>query len=118
MSTQVPKLPSTSASQPPTLSGAFDLLPTGDGSFRAVPQKPLVMASITQAARTTGISRDTIYRLYKAGFVAGDQPSPKKIRIDMTSLQTHRRESLREGYWTPERRTRYLTGIADDSTQR
>lgn len=95
------------------MSGAFDLLPAGDGSFRAVPQKPLVMASITQAARITGISRDTIYRLYKAGFIAGDQPSPKKIRVDMTTLQTHRRESLKEGFWTPERRNRFLTGISD-----
>lgn len=115
MTTHTPKLPSAPAA---TLSGAFDLLPAGDGSFRAVPQKPLVMASITQAARTTGISRDTIYRLYKAGFIAGDQPSPKKIRIDMVSLQTHRRESLKEGFWTTERRTRYLTGIADDSAER
>lgn len=118
MNTHTPKSPPAPASQPPALSGAFDLLPAGDGSFRAVPQKPLVMASITQAARTTGISRDTIYRLYKAGFVAGDQPSPKKIRIDMTSLQTHRRESLKEGFWTPERRNRYLTGIADLPTEK
>ena len=99
--------------EPASLPAAFDLLPTGDGSFRAVPQKPLIMASITQAARTTGLSRDTIYRLYKAGFVAGDQPSPKKIRIDMASLQTHRRESLKEGFWTRERRNRFLTGISD-----
>ena len=103
---------------PPTLSGAFDLLPAGDGSFRAVPQKPLVMASITQAARSSGLSRDTIYRLYKAGFIAGDQPSPKKIRIDMTSLQTHRRESLKEGFWTAERLDRYRTGIADHPAER
>ena len=101
--------------EPSSLPATFDLLPTGDGSFRAVPQKPLVMASITQAARTTGLSRDTIYRLYKAGFIAGDQPSPKKIRIDMLSLQTHRRESLKEGFWTRERRTRFLTGISDQS---
>ena len=98
---------------PAALSGAFDLLPAGDGSFRAVPQKPLVLASITQAARSSGLSRDTIYRLYKAGFIAGDQPSPKKIRIDMASLQTHRRESLKEGFWTPARLDRYRTGIAD-----
>ena len=99
--------------EPTSLPAAFDLLPTGDGSFRAVPQKPLVLASITQAARTTGLSRDTIYRLYKAGFVKGDQPSPKKIRIDMASLQTHRTESLKEGFWTRERRSRYLAGIPE-----
>ena len=103
---------------PRALSGAFDLLPAGDGSFRDVPQKPLVLASITQAARSSGLSRDTIYRLYKAGFIAGDQPSPKKIRIDMTSLQTHRRESLKEGFWTAERLNRYRTGIADVSAER
>lgn len=105
-----PKLPSPELT---SLPAAFDLLPTGDGSFRAVPQKPLVMASITQAARTTGLSRDTIYRLYKSGFVKGDQPSPKKIRIDMASLQNHRTESLKEGFWTRERRSRYLAGIPE-----
>ena len=96
-----------------SLPATFDLLPTGDGTFRAVPQKPLVLASITQAARTTGLSRDTIYRLYKAGFVKGDQPSPKKIRIDMASLQTHRTESLKEGFWTRERRSRFLAGVPE-----
>ncbi|MBE7158061.1 MAG: hypothetical protein INR62_06440 [Rhodospirillales bacterium] len=104
---------SSAAPEPTSLPAAFDLLPTGDGTFRAVPQKPLIMASITQAARTTGLSRDTIYRLYKAGFVKGDQPSPKKIRIDMASLQTHRTESLKEGFWTRERRSRYLAGIPE-----
>ena len=114
MNRPIPQSPSAPTAPPPAaLAGAFDLVPAGDGSFRAVPQKPLVMASITQAARTTGISRDTIYRLYKAGFVAGDQPSPKKIRIDMTSLQTHRTESVKEGFWTPERRNRFQTGIVD-----
>ncbi len=108
----------THPSSPAALAGAFDLLPAGDGSFRAVPQKPLVMASITQAARSTGLSRDTIYRLYKAGFIAGDQPSPKKIRVDMASLHTHRKESLKEGYWTPERLNRYRTGIADFPPER
>ena len=100
-------------SSPASLPAAFDLLPAGDGSFRAVPQKPLILVSITQAARSTSLSRDTIYRLYKAGFVKGDQPSPKKIRIDMASLQTHRTESLKEGFWTRERRNRYHTGVPE-----
>ena len=99
--------------EPTSLPAAFDLLPSGDGTFRAVPQKPLVLASITQAARATGLSRDTVYRLYKAGFVKGDQPSPKKIRIDMASLHAHRTESLKEGFWTRERRSRYLTGVPE-----
>ena len=110
MNHQIQKPPTAELS---SLPAAFDLLPAGDGSFRAVPQKPLVMASITQAARTTGLSRDTIYRLYKAGFVSGDQPSPKKIRIDMASLQTHRQASLKEGFWTRERRSRFQTGVSD-----
>ena len=105
--------PKPSESETTSLPATFDLLPTGDGTFRAIPQKPLLLASITQAARTTGLSRDTIYRLYKSGFVKGDQPSPKKIRIDMVSLQTHRTESLKEGFWTRERRSRYLAGIPE-----
>ncbi len=36
----------------------------------------------------------------------------------MTSLQTHRRESLKEGFWTAERLNRYRTGIADEPAER
>ena len=35
------------------------------------PAAPVVRLSITAAAKQTGTSRDTIYRLYKAGFVRG-----------------------------------------------
>ena len=31
----------------------------------------------------------------------------------MASLQTHRTESLKEGFWTRERRSRYLTGVPE-----
>lgn len=91
-----------------TMYAALELIPCGDGSYRAVPQRPLVMASITQAARIVGKPRDTIYRLYKADMIRGHQPSPGKIDIDMTSLHAHIQESREAGWWTPERKKRYL----------
>ena len=88
-----------------------ELVHLGGGNYRAVAGKPVQYASITKAAEAAGLARDTVYRLYKAGFVAGDQPSPKKIRIDLQDLLRHRKESMAEGWWTNERRARYLAGI-------
>ena len=93
-----------------TLFAALDLFPQGDGTFHAVPRKPVVLASITDAARSSGLSRDRIYRLFLHGFIAGDQSSPGKIMIDMASLAEHKQQSQEPGYWTPARRRQYRGG--------
>ena len=90
-----------------TMYTAMQYVPQGDGSYKVVPQKPVCSASISQAAKITGLPRDTIYRLYRAGFIAGDRPGPRSIRIDMASLFRHRLESAEEDWWTPERRRIY-----------
>ena len=94
------------------LVGLMELVPIGDYCFRAVPQKPVLMASISQAAKATRIPHSTIYRLYKAGFIRGDHVSPKKIRIDMASLHAYCKESAGEDVWTPERLQRFQAGGA------
>ncbi len=90
-----------------TLFAPVEFFSNGDGSFRAVPQKPVMMASITRAAKITGKSRQNIYRLFRAGFIKGNQSSPGKIQIDMMSLYEHVEESGQNDYWTTERKNRY-----------
>ena len=86
---------------------ACDLVPVGDGSYRAVPHKPKNKISPREAARMANCSLTTIYRLLRAGFIVGERPSPRKILIAAESLAAHL-EALRDpGFWTRERRSRY-----------
>ena len=89
------------------LFGGFDFVPLGDGSYRAVPQTPVVLASITEAARLTGKSRDTIYRLFQSGLVDGVQVSPGKIEINMASLRAHYEKRRGPGTWSADCRRQY-----------
>lgn len=85
----------------------------GDGSFVIRPGKPVEKLSLRQAARKTGLSRTTIYRLYDAGFIKGDRLSPRKIFIFADSLEAHLK-SCRENpeFWEQEdRRARFLKAI-------
>ncbi len=93
-------------SQEPLLT-ACDVVRMGDGSFHVVPRRPQSKMTIKEAARIAHYSRDTIYRLSHSGFVTGERQSPRKILIDVESLQAHL-EAVREPeFWTPERRRRY-----------
>lgn len=69
--------------------------------------KPPEKLSLTRAAKETGTSRDTLYRLYKAGFLKGWMPSPKKIILDAADLREFLAVSAQSGFWTPERKARY-----------
>lgn len=97
------------------LVGIVEYVPIGDNCLRMVAQKPVALVSITKAAKLTGISRNTIYRLYKAGFIGGDQVSPKKIRVDLAGLNAWRKDSEQEGFWTAERKQRFLAGAGKSS---
>ena len=94
-------LPKPSA---PTFLSAVDLVPVGDGSFKAIPRKPVELASVAQAAKLTGVPRDTIYSLYRAGFIEGTQASPRKITIFLATLYAHIEAAKDVEFWTPERR--------------
>ena len=85
----------------------YDFVPQGDGSYRAVPQAPVVLASITKAAQMTGKSRDTIYRLFQSGLVDGVQASPGKIEINMASLRAHYEKRRGPGTWSADCRRQY-----------
>ncbi len=84
-----------------------DVVPMGDGSFHVVPRRPQSKTTIKEAARMAHYSRDTIYRLFRSGFVTGERQSPRKILIDVESLQAHLEAVRKPDFWTPERRRRY-----------
>ena len=93
-------------------AAVFSAVPLGDGSFRAVPQTPVAVASITRAAKLTGLARDTIYRLFKADMITGRRASVGKIEIDLASLSAHIAASNAPDFWTKERRRRYMEASA------
>ena len=90
-----------------TLFGITEYVSTGDGAYRAVVRPPVRMASITVAARTAGKSRANIYRLFRTGFITGDQSSPGKIQINMESLHAHLEASREPDFWTEARKKQY-----------
>ena len=92
-----------------TLLTACDLVPVGDGSFRAVPHKPKNRVPPREAARMASCSLTTIYRLLRAGFVVCERPSPRKILVDVDSLRAHVEAQSDPEFWTPERRHRFQT---------
>lgn len=73
--------------------------PQGDGSFVIRPGKPVEKLSLRQAAKRAGCSRTTIYRLYDAGILKGDRPSPRKIFIFADSLEEHLKKCADAEYW-------------------
>lgn len=91
----------------PILLTGCDLVPTGDGQFRAVPHRHKKKLTVREATQMTHYSRDSIYRLYKSGFVTGERHSPHKILIDADSLQDHIEAVKDPDFWTPERRAQY-----------
>ena len=85
-----------------------DFVPLGDGTFRAVPRKPVELASVALAARMTGVRKDAIYKLYHAGFIRGTQASPRKLLIIMATLTQHLEDAADPEFWTRARHTRYM----------
>lgn len=64
-------------------------VPQGDGSFLIRPGKPVEKLTLAQAAKRSGLSRSTIYRLYDAGFLKGERLSPRKIFVFADSISDH-----------------------------
>jgi hypothetical protein len=71
----------------------------GDGSFLVVPGKPLSKLTIQQAARLSGRSYWTIWRLYQAGFIVGERLGPNCIMIYSESLLRHLEQSRNPEFW-------------------
>jgi hypothetical protein len=76
------------------------VVPQGDGSFIVRPGKPVVKLSLRDAAKRTGLSRTTVYRLYDSGLVKGERPSPRKIFVYADSLEEHLRKSQDAEFWS------------------
>ena len=95
-------------SQRPPILRPVDFVPLGDGTFRAIPRKPVELAPVNQAAKMTGVKRDAIYKLYETGFIRGTQASPRKLLIDVASLTTHMENATDPEFWTKDRHLRYF----------
>lgn len=100
-------IPKPGAPRPVTLLTGCDLVPVGDGNFRAVPHRHKKKLTVREAVKMANYSRDTIYRLFRAGFVQGERQSPRKILIDADSLQAHLEAVRDPSFWTPTRREQY-----------
>lgn len=73
--------------------------PRGDGTFVVSPGKPAQKLTLRQAARMLGRSYWTIWRLYQAGMLAGERPSPHSIMIYADSLQQHIQKTQDPEFW-------------------
>ena len=105
---RLPRPPSPGDGQPPApLLTSCDFVPQGDGSYRAVPRKPQDKVTVKEAARLADYPLTTIYRFYRAGFITGERKSPRRILIDVASLQALLEAVRDPDFWTPERRLRY-----------
>ena len=94
-----------------SFSFAATLTPQGDGSFLLRPGKPLMRLSLREAARRTGLSRTTIYRLWDCGLVEGERPSPRKIYVFAHSLDEHLKRTRDAEFWGAARIKQFQTAI-------
>lgn len=90
-----------------TVFAACDLVPLGDGSYKAIPRKPKQKVSVKEAARIANYPRSSIYRLFEAGFLQGERLSPRKIMIHVETLHAHLEAVRDPEFWTRARRDRY-----------
>ena len=96
-----------SAGPKPPLLTACDFIPQGDGSYRAVPRKPRDKVPAKEAAQMANYPLTSIYRLYRAGFITGERNSPRRILINVASLQAHLDAVRDPEFWTAERKLHY-----------
>src|SRR5579862_5369456 len=88
-----------------------EIVPQGGGAYLVKPGKPLLgraKLTIAEAAARANLSPDTILRLYDAGLVTGERPTPRKTFIFIDSLDAHLQASHDQEYWDQnDRRTRF-----------
>ncbi len=102
-------------SRPGTEAGAkfnfafYDCLPVGGGEYKLVPKRPRKMVPISYAAKTKGISVQTIHNYIVADFLKTvERPTPFKWLIDLGELDTLLEQTTDMEFWTPERKASYL----------
>jgi hypothetical protein len=101
---------------PPLVGFNPTLVPQGDGSFLVKAGKPVVKLSLRDAAKRSGLSRSTLYRLYESGLVKGERPSPRKIFVYADSLQEHLSKCQDAEYWDQsDRRRSYAMALKPQS---
>ena len=83
----------------------------GDGSYLVRPGKPIAgreKITVREAVRRCGTSKQTWVRLYEAGLVEGERPSPRKTLLFVDSIQKHLKASEDPEFWDEPRRKTFL----------
>jgi hypothetical protein len=90
------------------------ITPRGDGTFTIQPGRPIPgrkKLTPLEAEKISGLSSDTIIRLYKAEMIEGEQPSPRKYFIYEDSLQAHLARTRDREFWESKNKQTYLKAI-------
>ena len=88
------------AAPPSAFFSAAAPVPRGDGSYILSPGKPLPeQLKVAQCAKISGLSRQTIYRLFHQGDLKGRRASRGSIRIFASSLQAHLANTEDPQFW-------------------
>lgn len=97
------------------LSFNAEITPRGDGSFIVKPGKPILgrrKVTVSEAAAYLKLSEDTIRRLYHAGLLEGERPSPRCIFIYADSIEAHLQAARDREFWeNKEKKQVYLDTI-------
>jgi hypothetical protein len=101
--------------QPPAFTFQSMVIPQGEGGYLIKPGKPVLgrrRLTVREAAAQARVSTDTIMRLYDAGFLEGERPSPRKTFIFEDSLSAHLKSTVDKEFWDAQgRRNLYLASI-------
>ena len=103
-----PSAPALTAAEQLTLFAECEVVPQVDGSFKAIPRKPLVEVTVAQAAKIMSVSVDSVYRLFYADQIKGRRPTPRKILLDVDSLHAHKRATEDTEHWSEDRKKTFL----------
>ena len=102
-----PIKPAATPTAPPLVSCTPTLVPQGDGCYLIKPGKPVlarIRLSVRQAGARAKVSKQTVYRLFEAGFLEGERPSPHRTLIFEDSLDAHLAHTRDQEFWDAERR--------------
>jgi hypothetical protein len=97
--------------------GLVWLMRQTDGSYLPVLKMHSLYVSMSHELPSQlglkGFPARSLYRLISAGFVASTCPTPANIMVDLGSLAQHIEAARDPEFWTPERRARWSTAIAE-----
>ena len=85
------------------------VVPMGDGTWRVVPQKPIVRLNMKQAMEATGLSSYNLQCLVECGILAAEHPTPRNWCFDADEILAFLEATRDPAYWSRVRKAAYLT---------